>query len=108
MVTTLYPQGKICLTVGAKHPINLTALEAKSATIVWEYMFTRALYQTADMIEQHHLLDIAATLLDAGELRTTLTQRFSPLNAENLRKAHALVERGSMIGKVVLEHFPES
>ncbi|WP_211221484.1 hypothetical protein [Ktedonobacter racemifer] len=52
-------------------------------------MFTRPRFQTADMIEQHHILDTVAGLVDAGEIKTTLTQRLSPINAANLRKAHA-------------------
>ncbi|AKU58550.1 Zinc-type alcohol dehydrogenase-like protein [Lacticaseibacillus paracasei subsp. paracasei Lpp221] len=31
-----------------------------------------------------------------------LTKTLQPLNAENLRQAHALVESGHMIGKVVV------
>ena len=68
-------------------------------------MFTRSLYQTADMQQQHEILDELADLIDAGKIRTTLTQRLSPISAENLRKAHGLVEKGSMIGKVVVENF---
>jgi NADPH:quinone reductase-like Zn-dependent oxidoreductase len=63
------------------------------------------MYRTSDLIEQHRLLNTVADLVDEGKLQTTLTQRLSPINAANLRKAHALLEAGSMIGKVVLEHF---
>ena len=60
------------------------------------------------MIEQHHLLDTVAALVDAGEVRTTLTERLSPITAANLRKAHAQVEEGKMIGKIVLEKWDTS
>lgn len=108
MVEAIVPQGKICSIVETKNPIDLSALQGKSATFVWEFMFTRAMYQTADMIEQHHILDTVANLLDTGELKTTLTQRLSPINASNLRQAHAAVENGNMIGKFVLEDFSTS
>jgi zinc-binding alcohol dehydrogenase family protein len=107
MVETLAPEGKICSIVETKQPVNLTALQSKSATFVWEYMFTRSLYQTPDMIEQHNILNTVADLIDTGKLKTTLTERLSPINAENLRKAHKQLESGSTIGKVVLEHFPD-
>jgi NADPH:quinone reductase len=106
MVEAIAPEGKICSIVEMAKPVNLTALQHKSATFVWEFMFTRSMYQTADMIEQHNLLNRVAELIDAGTIHTTLTERLSPITAENLRRAHALVEKGSMIGKVVLEQFP--
>lgn len=105
MAEAIAPQGKICSIVETPKPVNLSALQRKSATFVWEFMFTRSMYQTPDMIEQHHLLNVIADLIDAGKIQTTLTERISPINAANLRKAHALVEKGSMIGKVVVEQF---
>lgn len=80
----------------------------KSVSIHWELMYTRPIFATADMDEQHKLLNEAAALIDAGKLRTTLTKRFSPIDAANLRKAHALVESGKMRGKVVVEKFASS
>jgi hypothetical protein len=38
-------------------------------------------------------------------LKTTLGQHFGVINAENLRRAHALIESGQARGKVVLEGF---
>jgi NADPH2:quinone reductase len=68
-------------------------------------MFARSLYQTPDMIEQHRLLDAVADLVDAGRLKTTLTQVLTPINAANLKTAHAAVESGRTRGKIVLEGF---
>ncbi|VTZ23413.1 Zinc-type alcohol dehydrogenase-like protein (fragment) [Methylocella tundrae] len=68
-------------------------------------MFTRSLFETPDMIAQHHLLEEVAGLLDAGVLRTTLAQNLGPISAANLRKAHALIESGKARGKIVLEGF---
>jgi NADPH:quinone reductase-like Zn-dependent oxidoreductase len=80
----------------------LNALKSKSATFVWEFMFTRAMYQTPDMSAQGALLDEVAGLIDAKKLRTTLTETFSPVNAANLRQAHARLESGRSIGKLAL------
>lgn len=44
-------------------------------------------------------------LVEEGKLRTTLTERLSPINAANLKQAHTLLETGKARGKVVLERF---
>src|SRR5689334_19737384 len=99
------PQGRICAIVGTQQPVELGPLMAKSVTFAWELMFTRPTFQTADMIAQHHILDEAATLIEAGTLTTTVTTRLSPINAATLRQAHAMLEGGHVVGKIVLEGF---
>lgn len=96
------PQGGVVLIVGNKAPLNVDAVRAKSASVCFELMFTRPRFRTPDMIEQHKLLDRVADWLDAGKLKGTLKETLSPINAANLRKAHARLESGSMIGKLVL------
>ena len=68
-------------------------------------MFTRSLFMTADLIEQHKLLTEVARLVDAGTLRTTLGEHFGRIDAANLRRAHAFLESGKARGKIVLEGF---
>jgi len=97
------PQGGIVLIVGNKNPLAVDAIRAKSAALCFELMFTRPRFKTADMIEQHHLLNHVADWLDAGKLRGTMQQTLSPINAVNLRKAHAQLESGTTIGKIVLK-----
>lgn len=104
MADAIAPQGKICSIVETEEPLNLTLLKNKSATFVWEFMFTRPMFQTADMIQQHHLLNELSRLVDQGVIRTTIKEKLAPLDAATLRKAHALVESGRTIGKVVVEH----
>jgi zinc-binding alcohol dehydrogenase family protein len=99
------PQGKICAIVGTQKPVELVSLMQKSVTFAWELMFTRPTFQTADMLVQHQILDEAAGLLESGVLRTTATTRLHPINAANLRRAHALLEGGHVVGKIVLEGF---
>lgn len=105
MAEVIAPQGKICSIVETDELLNLTLLKNKSVTFVWELMFTRSTYQTADMIEQHKLLNEVARLVDEGVIRTTTTDKLHPINAGNLRKAHAMLETGRTVGKVVLEGF---
>ncbi|GGN94199.1 zinc-binding alcohol dehydrogenase family protein [Saccharibacillus kuerlensis] len=107
MVEALAPQGIICSIVETEHPIELTMLKDKSGTFVWEFMFTRSMFETKDMIAQHELLDNIAELVEKGQVYTTLTDRLSPFNAANMREAHRRIESGSMIGKLVVEGFDE-
>src|SRR5439155_5763504 len=85
------PQGKICAIVSTQKPVDLAPLMQKSVTFAWELMFTRPMFQTADMIVQHQILDEAATLVEAGTLKSTAATRLAPINAANLKKAHALL-----------------
>ena len=102
MAEAIKPQGHICGIVDTTESVDLNALKRKSATFSWEFMFTRSLYQTEDMIEQHKLLTQIARWVDAGKIQSTLTESLSPINAANLRTAHAKIESGRMIGKFVL------
>jgi zinc-binding alcohol dehydrogenase family protein len=104
MADVIRPQGKICLIVGAKggQPVPINLFQSKSVAICWEYMFTRAMYETPDMEAQHEILDRTAGLFEDGTLRHTLREVLGPLNAENLREAHARLESGRTIGKLVL------
>ncbi len=98
------PQGHIALIDDPKS-FDIVPLKRKSISVSWELMFTRSMYATADMIEQHKLLEEVSHLVDAGVLQTTLTQSLSPINAANLKQVHTIVESGKAIGKTVLEGF---
>jgi zinc-binding alcohol dehydrogenase family protein len=99
------PQGRICAIVGTSKPLALGGMQYKSAAFAWEYMFTRAMFETPDMIRQHEILTRLAQLVDEGLINTTLNERLAPINAANLRWAHAKLESGTAIGKIVLERF---
>ena len=105
MAELIAPQGSICSIVEPESAIDLNALKSKSANFVWEFMFTRSMYKTADMIEQHHILNRIADLIDAKKIKTSLSKTLSPINAENLRAAHAEIEAGKTIGKIVLTNW---
>ena len=102
MAKLIKPHGHICALVESAASLPLNELRSKSASFSWEGMFTRSLYATPDMVEQHHILNRVAALFDAGQLRTTAQRCFDGINADNLRQAHALLEAGNVIGKVVL------
>lgn len=96
------PQGKIVAIVENTGPLNQSVMKSKSSSLVWEFMFTRSMFQTPDMIRQHELLTQIASWIDAGRIRTTVSNILSPINAANLRAAHASLESGKSIGKLVL------
>lgn len=98
------PQGRFGLIDDPK-ALDVLPLKRKSVSTHWEMMFTRSLLQTSDMIEQHKLLNAVARLVDDGKIRTTLAEVIGPINAENLRKAHAMIESGRTRGKLVLDGF---
>lgn len=98
------PQGRFGLIDDPK-ALDVLPLKRKSVSTHWEMMFTRSLLQTSDMIEQHELLNAVARLVDDGKIRTTLAEVVGPINAENLRKAHAMIESGRTRGKLVLDGF---
>ncbi|GGC91584.1 zinc-binding alcohol dehydrogenase family protein [Undibacterium terreum] len=104
-VQIVAPQGSICSIVENSGTLDIGALKAKSISFVWEMMFTRSMFTTPDVAEQGNLLNEIARLIDSKIITTTLNQVLTPINAANLRKAHALLEQGSAIGKIVLKDF---
>jgi zinc-binding alcohol dehydrogenase family protein len=102
LVELLKPQGKLGLIDDPATPLDISALKRKSISLHWEFMYTRSLYATEDMQEQHRILNEVSDLVDAGVLRTTMRENLGVIDAANLRKAHALLESGTAIGKVVL------
>lgn len=107
MKKVILPQGKICSILPFEQPADLGELFVKSVTFVWELMYTRSLFQTDDMIEQHRLLNEVSNLVDSGNIRTTIRERITPINAANLRQAFDKSMSGRTIGKIVLEGFGE-
>jgi zinc-binding alcohol dehydrogenase family protein len=103
IVESLKPQG--ALAVIDDDPFDVMKLKMKSISLHWELMFTRSLFETPDMGEQGRLLAEVAELVDGGRIRTTVNHHLGTINAENLRRAHALIESGKAQGKVVLAGF---
>ncbi|MBJ6126554.1 zinc-binding alcohol dehydrogenase family protein [Microvirga splendida] len=101
----LAPQGRFALIDDPKTPLDISLLKSKSVSIHWESMFTRSTFQTADMERQHEILNEASRLVDAGTIQTTLSDVIGPINAANLKRAHALIESGRTRGKIVLSGF---
>jgi len=104
IVASLRPQGRLAL-IDDPEPLDIRLLKRKSLSLHWEFMFTRPVFATADMDRQRDILEEVAALVDAGVLRSTLTGHYGRIDAAGLRRAHALLESGSALGKIVLEGF---
>ncbi len=105
IVGVLAPQGEICLIDDPAAPLDVMKLKGKAGALHIELMFARSTYQTPDMGEQGFILDELAALVDEGLIRSTLAETYGAINAANLRRAHAAIEAGHTIGKIVLAGF---
>ncbi|MCD2517830.1 zinc-binding alcohol dehydrogenase family protein [Massilia sp. G4R7] len=104
IVDVLAPQGQFAL-IDDPATLDAVPLKRKSISLHWELMFTRSMFGTSDMVKQHELLNRVSNMVDGGELRTTLGEHYGRITADNLRRAHALIESGRAVGKIVLEDF---
>lgn len=104
IVKLIKPQGKFGFIDDPKS-LDVMPFKSKAVSTHFEFMFTRSMFQTEDMIEQHHILNKVSDLIDNNTIKTTLGEHFGRINAENLRKAHAFLETGKAKGKIVLEEF---
>lgn len=104
MAELIKPSGHIASITENHRPINLRKLTTKRATFAWEWMYSKSYYQTSDMITQHQILNHISHLLDEGTIKSTINKKLSPINVNNLKMAHQLVETNHMVGKVVISN----
>lgn len=105
LVELLQPQGKLALIDDPVEPLDISKMKQKSLSLHWEFMFTRSMFQTADMARQGEILSKVAELTDAGTITTTMTTNLGSINAVNLRTAHSQLESRHTVGKIVLAGF---
>lgn len=103
-INALKAQGRYGL-IDDPGPLDISLLKRKSISLHWEFMYTRSMFNTEDVQEQHRILNRIAELIDNRTLRTTLGQHLGKITAENLLKAHGILESGQAKGKLVLEGF---
>ncbi|MGF1739455.1 zinc-binding alcohol dehydrogenase family protein [Photobacterium satsumensis] len=104
IVESIKPQGKFGL-IDDPASFDILQLKRKSISLHWEFMYTRSLFGTEDMIEQHYLLNNVAKMVDDGDIKSTVAHQGGVICAENLKKAHELLESQKAMGKIVLEGF---
>ena len=103
IVELIKPQGHIGSISDPVENVNLRQLKGKSASFHWELMFTRSMFQTEDIIAQHHILNKLGDLLDSGTIQSTLKTTLNGLTVSNFKEAHKLLESGSTIGKIAIK-----
>jgi zinc-binding alcohol dehydrogenase family protein len=97
------PQGRVALI--NSEAADLFVFRPKSVSIHFELMFTRPLFQTADIEAQHRLLNEVADLVDSGRVRSTMRENYGRIDPANLMRAMAFLKSGRAIGKIVLAGF---
>ena len=103
----LRPFGQI-VGIGDPESLDVSVLKNKALSWHWEFMFARSLYSNDDLVTQHQLLDRAAELVESEQIRSTLVEVLSPIDAAQLRRAHRRVEAAGMLGKIVVSDEPIS
>jgi NADPH:quinone reductase len=98
------PQGHLGL-IDDPATLDINRFKQKSVSVHWEFMFTRSLFNTTDIAKQGKLLNEISRLVDADRLRTTMTEKYSPIDATHLKQVHRRLESGQALGKIVLEGF---
>lgn len=104
IVSLIAPQGRFGV-IDDPPVLDIMPFKGKSVSVHWEQMFTRSTFGTADICRQGEILEEVSSLVDAGAVRTTLTEVAGPICAATLREVHARLESGTTIGKIVLEGF---
>jgi len=103
MADMIAPQGSVVLITGHENQIDLAGtFKLKSVNICWEFMFTRSMFKTDDMIAQHEILKRVAEMIDGGLLAATANDSLSPINAGNILEGHRRMESRTAIGKLTI------
>lgn len=103
-IAILAPFGKIAM-IDDPDTLDVMKIKSKSLSLHIEFMFARSMHHAADMNRQHELLETVSRLVDQGVIRTTVGKNLGLINSEHLKQAHAELESGTAVGKIVLEGF---
>ena len=101
IIELIAPRGHIGV-IDDPATLDIKPGKRKALSFSWEFMFTRPIFETADMIQQHELLQQVSGLLDSGAMTSTLNRDGGTMTAANLIAAHKFQESGKAIGKTVL------
>lgn len=96
------PHGSLLVIVGNRGPLAMERLKEKSVRLCWEFMFSRSAEGGEAQLAQGQILERLAQLVEAGEIRSTLSQTLGPINAGQLQQAHDLLAGGRTLGKIAL------
>ncbi len=94
------PFGDLCL-IDDPGELPISGFKLKAQSIHWELMFTKSRFDV-DAASQGVILAEVAALVDAGKVHTTVGTTLSGMTVDNVTKAHAILESGTAVGKVVI------
>ena len=104
IISLIKPRGAVAF-IDDPEVLNIKSGKQKAIRFAWEFMFTRPMFNTTDIDEQHKLLNRVSEMLDDGTLISTVTKNLGKISAQSLTEAHTQQESGRVIGKNVLEGF---
>ena len=91
---------------GDEHAGVVAQLAADELGILREAVEQDEVDEAVRQVHDEAQLRVAlADLVDEGAVRSTAQVHLGSINAANLRRAHALAESGTALGKIVLEGF---
>lgn len=93
--------GNFCLIDDPKI-LDIVNFKLKSLSTHWEFMFAKTLNQY-DVDSQGGILREIKKLVEEGKIISTLNTILKGFSAENIRKAHEMLESSKAIGKIVIE-----
>ncbi len=105
LVKLLRPEGRLALIDSPAEPLDILSMKQKSLSLHWEFMFTRALFDTDLRSRQGMILSRLAALVERGDIHTTMTRHLGVIDAQHVREAFNIIQSGQSIGKIVLEGF---
>ena len=94
------PFGQI-VAIDDEPDLDIYALKDKALTWHWELMFTKSLYGY-HLGSQGEILNRVAKLIDDGEIISTVSKTYSPINADQISAAEAELGAGHATGKIVV------
>ena len=102
IIDLIKPRGAVAF-IDDPEVLNIKSGKQKALRFAWELMFTRPMFNTPDMDEQHKILNRVSKMLDDGTLISTVTNNLGKLSPKTIVEAHKQQESGRVIGKNVLE-----
>lgn len=97
------PQGHLGLIDDPKM-FDIIPFKRKSIGVHWEFMFTRSMYATPDLQQQHAILSEVATLVDTGKIRHTATRIIDGFDETAFAQAYSFLGEGHHHGKVIIRY----
>lgn len=105
MVQLIRPFGNIVAIAETEKEVNINDLQQKAASFAWEFMFSRAIYNEHPE-HQGAILSRVAQWMDSGDLVSTLSEVIGRFSVESVQEAHRRLEKGTVVGKLVLPMTP--